>query len=285
MTLTDIISQLSLTTLENSSECERIIQRLVDAVFPLVWLHHPLEAGTIISRCRKDPSSLEKESFSYKSVEKVQDFQRASIPHETVFYGAVGDRALEDGDFIAMLETSKLHREGKTIGKEEIYVSNWKVKQNIDMAIICHPNVYANANPTGAVKAMQNNYRRRLLNYPCQALLPEFDKLVKFVSCQFAKKVKDGDNHQYMISAFFAHNSLETEAGIIYPSVQVNGQLGFNVALRPDIVDDYLDFVGAEKHILYKATNYLQVPANKYSAEHLAVSLGINSLDVLPKID
>ena len=284
MTLQEKVSLLSSVQLNNTPECRGYLHRLINSFFPLYWLHHPLKNGVIISRCRRDAPNLKRDSFGYKSPESVYDYQRASIPHESVFYGAVGDRGPEDGDLIAMLETSKLHREGKPIGKEEIYVSRWIVTHDIDMAIICHPKVFSDTTPQAAVKDMQENYQRRLPYYPNQDLIPDFDGLVEFVSSQFAKKVKDGDNHQYMISAYFAHNTLETDAGIIYPSVQVNGRLGYNVALRPDIVDSHLDFIGAEKHILYKAKEYMQVPINTYSDEHLATSLGIGSLDFLPKI-
>ena len=133
---------------------------------------------------------------------------------------------------------------------------------------------------------MQKNYIRVLPNYPAdQDFIIEFDKLAEFVARQFAKKVKDGNNYEYLISAHFANNALETDCGIIYPSVQVNGKLGFNVALRPDIINSHLDFIDAEKHVLYKAGNYMQVPANKYSDNHLAVSLGISSLDIIPEIE
>lgn len=285
MTLTDIVALLQSIDLENTEECKETVRRYINAVFPLAWLHHPLRTGTIITRCRKDAPDLCKESYGCKKAEMVIDFQRASIPYETVFYGAVGDRTKEDGELIAMLETSKLHREGKTIGQEIIYVSHWRIKKNIDMAIICHPNIYINVNPTGSVKDMQINYQRRLPDYPNHDIIPEFDRLVEFMSCQFAKKVQDGDNHKYMISAYFAHNTLETEAGLIYPSVQVNGKLGFNIAIRPDIVQEYIEFVDAEKHILYKANEYMQVPANLYSDKFIATSLGIDSLDILPKVE
>ncbi len=286
MTLTDIITQLSSIDIDNTDECKGNIHRCVNAVFPLVWLHHPLKAGTIISRCRKDAPNIEKTSFGCKPKELIKDFQRASIPYESVFYGAVGDRDVEDGDFIAMLETSKTHRNSIACGREEIYVSRWIVKQDIDMALISHPKVFVDSNFGSTVDEMQRNYIRLLPNYPAeQDFIVEFDKLVKFVAQQFAKGVKEGNNFQYMISAYFAHNVLETDSGIIYPSVQVNGKLGFNIALRPDIVESHLDFIGAEKHILYKAANYMQVPANKYSDKYIAMLLGINNLDMLPKIE
>lgn len=283
--ISEIISQLDSTVLENTEECKRHVHRVVNAIFPIPWLHHPITAGTIISRCRKDATDLKRESFGCKSAEKVKDYQRASIPFETVFYGAVGDRGVEDGEFIAILETSKMHRNNITFGREEIFVSHWVVKQDIDMALICHPKVFVDSNFGSTVDEMQKNYIRLLPKYPAeQDFIIEFDKLVEFVAGQFAKRVKDGNNYQYLISAFFTHNVFETDCGIIYPSVQVHGKLGYNVALRPDIVNSHLDFINAEKHILYKTDDYMQVLANQYPDNYLAMSLGINSLDVLPII-
>lgn len=184
-----------------------------------------------------------------------------------------------------MMETSSLHRKGQDKGQEEIFVSQWRVTKDIDMALICHPKVFVDANLNSTVNTMQENYKRRLPDYPAeQEFIPIFDELVEFVSGQFAKRVSEGDNSQYMISSYFAHNSLLTESGIIYPSVQVNGKLGFNVALRPDIVENSLEFIGAEKHVLYKAEDYMQVPAYIYSDGYIAASLGISSLDNLPVI-
>ena len=287
MKLLDAIKELESIELTDSAECRNRVDFIIRLILSsLPWLHYTLSRGTTISRCRKDAPNIEKESFGCKPPELVNSFQRASIPHESVFYGAVGDRDVEDGDFIAMMETSSLHRNGRDKGQEIIFVSQWRVIKDIDMALICHPHVFVDANLNSTVNAMQENYRLRLPDYPAEHdFIPIFDKLVEFVSGQFAKRVSEGDNSQYMISSYFAHNSLSTEPGIIYPSVQVNGKLGFNVALRPDIVDSRLEFIGAEKHILYKADDYMQVLAGKYSDKHLAASLGICSLNSLPIIE
>lgn len=287
MTLTEIVNELDSIELTNSIGCIENVSFMTGLILSgLPWLHHPIKAGTVISRCRKDAPNLEKTSFGCKPKELVKDFQRASIPHETVFYGAVGDRNVEDGDFIAMLETSKIHRNNITFGREEIYVSRWIVKQDIDMALITHPKVFVDSNLGSTVDEMQKNYIRLLPSYPAERdFIVEFDKLVEFVARQFAKRVNNSNNFEYMISAYFAHNTLETDAGIIYPSVQVKGRLGYNVALRPDIVESHLDFNGAEKHILYKAANYMQVPANSFSDKYLAMSLEIDNIDILPKVE
>ena len=122
MTLTDLIKTLDSIELTNSEECEGRVSFIIELILSeLPWLHHPLKAGTIISRCRKDAPNLGRDSFSCKPAERVEDYQRASIPHKTVFYGAVGDRGVEDGEFIAMLETSKIHRNNIEFGKEVVF--------------------------------------------------------------------------------------------------------------------------------------------------------------------
>ena len=258
------------------------VQHLVDSIFPLKWLHHPLKAGTVITRCRRDAPNLKQESFGCKKAKDVKDFQRASIPHESVFYGSVGDNGVEDGDMIALLETSKLHRNNIEKGREQIAVSHWLVTKDIDMALICHNRVFSGAISGSTLNAMQFNYQRKLPEYDKNVnVIREFDILAEFVSSQFAKRIQEGDNAQYMISAFFAHNSLSTEPGIIYPSTQVDGKLGFNVVLTPQTVKNNLSFCGAEWRVLYKAKAYMQLPIGKYDYKQISKRIGIDGLHEL----
>ncbi len=262
------------------------MQHLVDTVFPLKWLHHPLKARTVISRCRKDAPNLNQESFGCKKAKDVKNFQRASIPYKSVFYGSVGDNGVEDGDIIALLETSKIHRNSIEKGREQIAVSHWLVTKDIDMALICHDRVFADAKRGSTLNAMQQNYLRKLPEYDKDFnVIREFDILAEFVSGQFAKRVQEGDNSQYMISAFFAHNSLLTEPGMIYPSAQVDGKLGFNVVLNPQTVKNNLCFLEAEWRVLYKAKNYMQIPVGEYDEKQIAKWLEIDDLNELEWIE
>ena len=54
------IREISFVKLDNTKECKEKIYRLVaDFINKRVyWLHHPLKAGTTISRCRKNPESI-----------------------------------------------------------------------------------------------------------------------------------------------------------------------------------------------------------------------------------
>ncbi len=284
MRIADVLLQLKAIELENTSQCKKQVHQLVDKLVPLVWLCHPLKKGTIISRCRKDPKELVSDEFTYKPACLNKDFQRASIYLETAFYGAVGDVAGEHGDFIAMLETSKLHRNHLPKGIEETYVSRWEVTKDLKMCLICHPNIFVDTRMGGTVNLMQKHYASKLNTYPDQSIVNDFDNLVEYIAGQFAKRVPEGENFKYMVSAYFARNILNTEQGIIYPSVQVNGQLGFNVVLRTDVADNYLDFKGAEKHVLYKADDYMQVKSGVYTDQQIATYLEITDIDQLPVI-
>lgn len=282
MTVTDIIDKLRLIELNPTLECQTCVHKLVSMLLPIHWLHHPLKAGSIISRCRRDAPTLTADSFGCKPAEAVKDFQRASIPYESVFYAAGCDNGkIEYADFIAMVETSKLHREGHETGRERIAVSHWRLKRDIDMSLICHPNVFVDSRNNEPLNDMQRHYSSMLPSYPNKGLISEFDRLVEFVSREFAKQVPEGQNHQYMISAYFAHEGLTTDEGLLYPSVQTGGHLGFNVAIRPDVKDDALEFIDAQWCVLYKAGEYMPVPEGLYSDKKIEMSLGIKDINQL----
>lgn len=277
MTITSIIDELASIPLEPTAACRGKVHRLVDNLMPTYWLHHPLKANSVVSRCRKNPPDLTANSFGCKPADLIDDFQRASIYRESVFYAAgCDDGKIENADVIAIIETSKLHREGHAFGREKIAVSHWFVKRDIDTAIICHPNVFVDRRIEDPVNDMQRNYIKLLAKFPNQDIFPEYDKLVEFIAGQFAKKVPEGENHHYMISAYFAHNAFDTVEGIVYPSAQTQGHLGFNVAIRPDVKDDALEFIDAQECVLYKADNYMPVQADSYSDSQISSFLGVD---------
>ena len=98
---------------------------------------------------------------------------------------------------------------------------------------------------------------------------------------QFAKKVPENHNYQYMIFAYFAHNIFTTEKGILYPSVQTHGHLGFNVAIRLDVKEDVLEFLDAKWNILYKVGNYLPVSEGLHTASEIESFLNIQNINQL----
>lgn len=273
----------SLASLDLSKCCPNEVHCLVDSLFPQYWLCHPLKEGTIISRCRKEPPNLKKESFSYKEASMVHNFERASIPYSSVFYGAVGDDNPEYGDFIAMLETSQIRRENKDSGREKICVSRWQVKKELKMALVVHNDVFVDGLTMGnSLNSMQQNYLKLLSEYPVSSEVEILDKKVKFFATEFAKEVITGQDRQYMISAYFSDNVMNGNSdGIIYPSVQGKGQLGFNVAIKPSTVDNSLEFLSASEYELFKNGDYMPVKVGKYSDTEIQNFLEIDDISQL----
>lgn len=122
------------------------------------------------------------------------------------------------------------------------------------------------------------------------------DLTARFFAKEFSKKeiLSDSD---YFISAVFSEivsNDLGYD-GILYPSVQAGGQLGFNVAIIPEVVDSKMKLdLGAESTLYKKGEKSLNlidkisaVETWKYinspqmEAEDILSELQINSFDEL----
>lgn len=76
--------------------------------------------------------------------------------------------------------------------------------------------------------------------------------LIRFISNEFSKVVTD--NKEYLISATISSdiiNNTEID-GIIFPSVQLGGQAGLNIALSTKAVNSKLRFIRTIGHTLYK---------------------------------
>ena len=161
MNITQIINELNSIRLEATLQCQERVHSLVNELLNIRWFHYPLRAGSVISRCRRDAPTLTADSFGCKPADIVDDFQRASICRESVFYAAGCDNGqIEYADLIAMVETSKLHREGYERGRERIAVSHWKINRDINMVLMCHPDVFVNIRNGDPLNEMRNHYAR-----------------------------------------------------------------------------------------------------------------------------
>lgn len=77
-------------------------------------------------------------------------------------------------------------------------------------------------------------------------------QLAEYISSEFCKVVSDSKD--YLISATIATdvvNGMEKD-GIIYPSAQLDGQAGLNIALTPKSVNKKLKFVRTLEQTIYK---------------------------------
>lgn len=174
-------------------------------------------------------------SHSYCPSVKNDEYQRASIPHETMFYGSVTSPEEEEpvARISILTEISKIFTEG--VDTEKIMYSAWEVIGDLQLVSIIQSGLYRTPN-----KQIMELDRRFNEEYNSEVGKVFFD----FIASEFAKDNTPKD-YDYMISALFSHiisnNGLD---GVYYPSVRIDGA-GMNVAISPRAVDTKMKFLGA----------------------------------------
>jgi hypothetical protein len=179
-------------------------------------------------------------------------YQRASTPNNTMFYGCVlpdieqvSNRGI--ARITAIFEASNLLRNNIVSGEEIIGFGRWEVKKEIHLVTIVYYDDLINTK--GVSYELNKAYRENLKNYPDK--IENSIIVSEYLASEFAKKdIKT--HHDYLISATFTELMTQTEfAGIIYPSVRIEGYC-FNVAITPTSVDSCLELVVAGEGTLYK---------------------------------
>lgn len=214
-----------------------------------------LHKGKTIIRARPNESN---ETFktvseiSYKPAKLNTDFQRASTPNTTMFYGCVVPDNIENEEFnnarvTATLEASKLYRQEIESGEEKITFSRWTVTKDIPLiAIVYHKDFINNSSHTNE---LHTAYQVFLENNPKETA--KSNSVTEYLASEFAKKETPHD-YDYLISALFTELVISQGfAGVYYPSVRAEGK-GFNVAIHPEFVNNNMKAIVSGECTLYK---------------------------------
>ena len=213
-----------------------------------------LHATKVITRARPGSGYTNKSDLSYKPQEYNDKCQRASTPNHTMFYGTIVEegRLIEDTRLIAASECSALLRGGiNTSGIEKITFGRWQVLKDINLVSIVHQDIFSNVENNALLKELHGAYETFIKKSPD---IEEKNNLIaRFFAEEYSKENITND-FDYFLSAVFSEfvaYDLSYD-GVMYPSVQVGGQIGFNVAIKPEAVDNKmrLDIVG--ESTLYK---------------------------------
>lgn len=217
----------------------------------VVFTLHP---GKVVTRARLGSGYVNKSDLSYKPQNYNDKCQRASTPYSTMFYGTIvdGDNTLDGTRLIAASECSQLLRGGKdTSGIEKITFGRWQVTKDINLVSIVHEDVFSE---------VKNNILLNELRGACETFSKKFpdikddnDSIAKFLTEEYSKPDAIND-YDYFLSAVFSDFIVSDLGydGVVYPSVQAGGQIGLNVAIKPNTVDENmrLDVIG--ESTLYK---------------------------------
>jgi len=171
---------------------------------------------------------------SYRPKEMNDEYQRASIPKQTMFYGAVTSGEQEE----PVARVTILTEIGKTMNQdaeyEKVMFSAWEVIEDINLISVMQCQFYQS--PNKMMQTLEKRFNDEL-KYDYER------EFWNFIATEFAKKNTSLD-YDYIISAYFSTMACNACDGVYYPSVRIDGA-GMNVAIKPEVIDSKLRFLGA----------------------------------------
>lgn len=194
------------------------VMRLV-SMFQPKFLRITLPQGCIIERIRPDINVYERQEVSYRPADKNTRPQRATLPGKTAFYGTMChvEESLMNTRYIALLEASRLVKQGLTANGEEHYtLSRWITSQPIKLAVFVHDSVFKEAvhNRLLVVAKQKWDNGKTFIDDVFQA-----EEYSRYVTSQFSKPVTE--DYEYIITATIAEMLMYASRcdGVMYPSV------------------------------------------------------------------
>lgn len=245
---------------ENSVE---EINELLNKIGPLPIMRTEYHIGKIFDRAvriKENETDFDtKGRLSYAPAKYNVNYLRASTPENTMFYGSVlkDNFTVDDHGhtrITACSETSELLRNSLIPkGERLMIIGSWEVQETITLATIFDPTKEYNIDYLQEIK---NSYLEMLKHNP--ELETKGIEYLKFLAKEFSKDVKDGDNHEYHISALMSTLMSNTGVdGVLYPSVRAVG-IGLCVALHPRVADK-LKLISVRKCLLKKENGQVKI--------------------------
>lgn len=194
-----------------------------------------------VNNSKEEPEFHKVSRISFKPPEFNHNYLRASTPKNTMFYGTAfseEDEITEDEmkyeRIVGSSEVSTLMRSSEILeGWSRIIFGSWIVDNTISLATIIDPTKEYD-------HPYLNKLKKRYLDFLEEVPADVKENTLKwleFLSTEFSKKVTNGNNHDYLISAKYTELFVNTGKydGVIYPSVQSSGY-GLCVAIHPNAV-------------------------------------------------
>jgi len=199
---------------------------------------------------------------------KNKKYQRASNPSCNAFYGSVEPpedkvKIITSSRIPTFMEVSDLvFKETKEIETEELTFSKWLSSRNLN--VICVFDFENNEDDNRIINACKKAYHQVISDNPEKEYL--IRTFTKFLAKEFKK---EASGLEYRISAIFSEIIFHAFGfdGILYPSFKTNFE-GYNVAIRPEIVEQDFSLEGVVQSRHYRLNKYSLVN-NELIAEEI----------------
>lgn len=217
-----------------------------------------LNRGNVLHRTRMGRGYKSVKELTYRSADANTQMMRATLPGETAFYCCLSDDPyrFEMVRMVCLSECSALARAGKaSYGREQLTTSQWLLKDNIRVLSFVTDETF----PDSKDNKMLNMFREQYASTKSRLTSKQID-LIRLINQEFTKVVPNGENEEYLLTAYLVHEALYTLVDItgnhfdavVYPSVQTEGRWGLDMALRPDVADRNLQLVKFGIQTFYK---------------------------------
>ncbi|NGZ44475.1 RES domain-containing protein [Cytophagaceae bacterium 50C-KIRBA] len=236
------------------------IYSLINNIRPLPILKTVYPKGTLLERAQRncdgqlDFSTVQRMSYAPSNFNT--KYLKASTPENTMFYASVvtGNQNQGLARITACCEISELLRDDLIpMGERIITMGTWQVQEPITLATIFDPTKIYTINYLEEIKLA---YLTHLNNF--SYLKEKGLAYLQFLSKEFSKNVKSGNNHEYYISALFSNLISKTGFdGILYPSVR-SAENGLCIALCPAVADG-LQLIQVNKCLIQKKDGEISI--------------------------
>lgn len=258
---------------ENTEELYRIFRMVPDYDIPLIRFY--LYKGSSLIRQRINEKNREFKmvfDLGYPPADCIIGYERANIPFQPMFYACSFPDDYESDDVppprvVALMETSHFYRDRNAIGIERSTVSRWDIVEDLELAAMPFIANYSMA--CQLIKNIKDGWNTEISKYHVN---PNGLELIMYMANEIGKNFSS--NVEYFKIANFVNYLLNVNEktknvdGIIYPSVPGAGS-GFNVALKPSVINKKLIFGSASLCYLLKKEEkaYLRVMNRSVSVE------------------
>lgn len=257
MTNNEILRRLHNLDLKHASDydVQDLLAYMIESgVLPAIQVKLP--KYSVITRLRLGENYNTKKDLFYRPAEECENYQRATRPGETAFYGVIADEKyrLDSARVVTLVECSELMKKGTyTKGVESHVVGQWITNQDLVLWCIFSDQTFQDCSKNKLIQECKDSYDEIMNQMPNKAESIEFSR---FIAKQFFQIVRAGKEWKYKISSNFVSLIQKLPNynidGIIYPSGRCRGQGGVNVALFPAVADNVLIFNKKAKQVMYK---------------------------------
>ena len=270
--ITDLLDGINAKN-ENTDELYEIFRMVKDFDYPVVRFVIYGGSGLIRQRINKKGEEFDEVSeLNYPPFDCVTGYERANVPYQPMFYACsfptdYNDENTPPPRVVSLQETSSFFRDKTASGIERSTVSRWEVIKDLELVALPFLADYTMA--CKDIMTIKEEWNKAIkANTLNQDGLELIDYMAREIGKVFASNVEYFKIANFVNYLLNVNEKTKGVDGIIYPSVPAAGS-GFNVAVKPSVVDEKIRFVGASlSHLLKKGEeSYLHIVNKSISVE------------------